>query len=124
MRLGSHYRRRRIAGFALLSLLFTQAALAAMSGCFMSDALMAKAIASVETSGCAGGMNLNLCLAHCTADHQSLDTGAPPVLALPPSVVLVVPAVDSSEPHFVFSAVRLERSGDPPIPIRFCSFRI
>jgi hypothetical protein len=123
MILGSHCRLRRIARLALVLLFFAQAALATMSGCFMSDARMAKAIASADTPACAGGMNLNLCLAHCNAERQSLDTGEPPVLAPASSVVLVVPVAEPPARRPIFPAARLQRSGDPPIPIRFCSLR-
>lgn len=120
----SHHRLRQIARFALVLLFFTQAALA-VSGCLMPAAGLAKIMAVVETSGCSetGSMNLNLCHAHCTADQQSLDTGEP--TALPPlhTVVLLVPTFKYVD-HSTFTVSRVEHTGDPPKPIRFCSFQI
>ena len=120
----SRHRLRHIACFVLVFLFFTQAALA-VSGCLMPVAGLAEVMAEAETSGCneAGGMNLNLCQAHCTADHQSLDTGELPPLSPLHAAVLVVPAFECAE-HSTFTVVRVEHTGDPPIPIRFCSFQI
>jgi hypothetical protein len=124
MMLFSRHRLRQIARFVLVFLFFTQAALA-MSGCVMPAAGLAKMMAEVETSGCddAGGMNLNLCHAHCTADQQSLDTGEPAPLLPLLTVVLVVPSFEYVE-HPTFTVARVEHTGDPPKPIRFCSFQI
>ena len=122
----SRRRIRQIARFVLVFLFFTQAALA-MSGCLMPAAGLAKVMAEVETSGCnnAGSMNLNLCHAHCTADQQSVDTGElPPLLPLR-TAVLVVPAIEyTAHPTFTFHVARVEHTGDPPKPIRFCRFQI
>jgi hypothetical protein len=105
-------------------LFFTQAALA-MSGCLMPAAGLAKIMAAVETSDCSetGSMNLNLCHAHCTADQQSLDTGEPTPLPPQLAVILVVPSFEYIE-HPTFIVSRVEHTGDPPKPIRFCSFQI
>lgn len=118
------HRLPRIARLVLVFLFFAQAALAA-SGCLMPGSGLAKAMAPTGKSGCSDErrMNLNLCLAHCNADSQSLDTGELPVSAPPPSVVLAVPLVDYPE-RLTLSVVRVERTSDPPIPIRFCSFLI
>ena len=115
---------RQIARFVLVFLFFTQAALAA-SGCLMPAAGLAKVMAEVETSGCseAGSMNLNLCHAHCTADQQSLDTGELPPLSPLHAAVVVVPPFEYVE-HPRFTVARVEHTGDPPKPIRFCSFQI
>jgi hypothetical protein len=118
------HRIRRIAHISLVFLFFTQAALA-MSGCLMPAAGLAQVMAEVEAAGCseAGGMNLNLCQAHCVAEHQSLDTGEVPQLSPLHVVVWVVPPFEYTE-HPTFTVVRVQRTGDPPIPIRFCSFQI
>ncbi len=120
----SRHRLPRIARLVLVFLFFSQAALAA-SGCLMPASGLAKAMTPTKESGCSdkGSMNLNLCLAHCNAGSQSLDTGELAVSAPPSSVVLVVPLVDYPE-RLTLSVVRVERTSDPPIPIRFCSFQI
>jgi hypothetical protein len=124
MTLSLRHRIRQIARLVLVFLFFTQAALA-MSGCLMPAAGLAKVMAEVESSDCddAGGMNLNLCHAHCTADQQSLDTGEPtpflPLLA----IVLIVLSFEYVE-HPTVTVARVEHTGDPPKPIRFCSFQI
>ena len=118
------HRIRQIARFVLVFLFFTQAALA-MSGCLMPAARLAKVMAEVEASGCSdsGSMNLNLCQAHFTAEHQSLDTGELPALSPPHVAALVVLPFEYIE-HPTFTVVRVQHTGDPPIPIRFCSFQI
>ena len=115
---------RRIAGTLLVFLFFTQADLA-MSGCLMPAARLAKVMAEVEASGCneRGSMNLNLCHAHCTAEHQALDTGELPPLSPLHVVVLVVPSFEYTE-HPSLTVVRVQCTRAPPIPIRFCSFQI
>ena len=123
-----HSRRRihQIARFVLVFLVFTQAALA-MSGCLMPAEGLAKVIATAVNSGCdeGSGMNLILCQAHCTADHQSLDTGEPlPLLPLHTAVLIVPPIEYAAQPAFSFNVLRVEHTGDPPKPIRFCSFQI
>jgi hypothetical protein len=120
------HRIRQIARFVLVFLFFTQAALA-MSGCLMSAAGLAKVMAEVETSDCneSSGMNLNLCHAHCTADLQSVDTGELPPFSPLHTAVLVVPPIEyTAHPAFTFTVARVEHTGDPPKPIRFCSFQI
>jgi hypothetical protein len=126
MSLRSRHRLARIACALLMFLFFAQAALAA-SGCLMPGSGLAKALAAAEKSGCSGegSMNLNLCLAHCNSDSQSLDTGELPVSTLPSSVVLVVPPVGCPERlTLAVAVVCVERTSEPPIPIRFCSFLI
>lgn len=126
MILRSYHHIRQIARFVLVFLCFTQAALA-MSGCLMPADGLAKVIATAVTSDCdeASGMNLNLCQAHCTADHQSLDTGELPPLSPLHTAVLVVPTIEyAAQPTFTFNVPRVEHTGDPPKPIRFCSFQI
>ena len=124
MMLRPRHRIRQIARFVLVFLFFTQATLAT-SGCLMPAEGLAKVIAAVVTSGCdeGSGMNLNLCQAHCTADHQSLDTGELPPLSPQHVLVLVVPPFEHAE-HPTFTVARVEHTGDPPKPIRFCSFQI
>ena len=124
MTLSSRHCIRQIARTVLVFLFFTQAALA-MSGCLMPAAGLAKVMDEVQTSDCnnAGSMNLNLCHAHCTADQQSLDTGELPLTSPLLAMVLVVPLLKYKEhPSFIIS--RVENTGDPPKPIRFCSFQI
>ena len=120
----SHLRLRQIARVVLVFLLFTQAALA-MSGCMMPVSSLANVMAAVDASGCCetGSMNLNLCQAHCTADHQSLDTGEPPPAPEAQQVVLVIPVLEYAR-HSAAAFVRIEYFGEPSISIRFCSFRI
>lgn len=119
----SRYRLRQVARLVLALLLFTQGALAA-SGCVMPGASMVKAVAAGNCPDREkrSGMNLNLCLAHCGADQQSLHTAELPALASPPAVFLVVPAAPPAQ-SFAPTVFDIERSGDPPIPIRFCSLR-
>lgn len=110
----------------LVLLFFTQAALA-MSGCLTPVDGLAKIIATAATSDCDGGrsMNLNLCQAHCTADDQSLGTSELPPLSSLLTVVLVVPTIKyAAQPTFASNVPRVEHTGDPPKPIRFCSFQI
>ncbi len=120
----AHHCLRQIARFVLLFLLFTQAALA-VSGCMMPVSSLAKVIAAAGDSECCkmGSMNLNLCQAHCTADHQSLDTGEPPPSPEAHQVVLVIPVLEYAR-HSAAAFVRIEYCGEPAISIRFCSFRI
>jgi hypothetical protein len=124
MLLQSRHGIRQIARFVLAFLFFTQAALA-MSGCLMPADGLAKVVATAVTLGCeeGSGMNLNLCQAHCTAGHQSLDTGELPPLSPQHGLVLVVPSFEHAE-HSTFTIARVEHTGDPPKPIRFCSFQI
>jgi hypothetical protein len=120
----AHLRFRQVARLVLVFLLFTQAALA-VSGCVMPVSGLAKVIAAAgDSEFCKmGSMNLNLCQAHCTADHQSLDTGEPVPLSPSHQAVLVVPLLEYAA-HPTITVVRVEHPGDPPIPIRFCSFQI
>ena len=88
---------------------------------------LVKVIATAVTSECdeGSGMNLNLCQAHCTADHQSLDTGELPPLSPLHTAVLVVPLIEcAAQPAFSLNVPRVEHTGDPPKLIRFCSFQI
>lgn len=91
----------------------------------MSGADLAKAMAPAEKPACddEGGMNRALCLAHCTADDQSLDTGSQLVLA-PPCLPILVVSPSQPPKHSLFPTVRVARTSDPPIPIRFCSLLI
>lgn len=120
----SRRRLGRIARLLLVALFCTQAAFAA-SACLMPSAKLAQAMAAMEQSECddVRGMNASLCHAHCTSEDQSLDAGGQPVVAAPSLPVLVVPSIQQPK-HTPYSAVHIERSTDPPIPIRFCSFLI
>lgn len=124
MTLRSHRRIGQVARFVLACLLFTQAALAA-NGCLMPAGKLANVLAAADASGCdeSSGINLNLCHADCTADHQSLDTGEPVPLSPPQAAVLVVPLFPFLA-HPIFNTVPVEYTGDPPKLIRFCSFQI
>lgn len=107
--------------YVLALLLFSQAALA-LSGCMMPSGGFPQMAASAE-SGADGGMNLNLCLAHCSAGDQSLDLNLLPPIAPPSTPMLFVLSGEPHEQRPLF-VERLERATDPPIPIRFCSFLI
>ena len=115
----------RIARALLLSLFFSQVALAA-SGCLMPSSDLAKALSQANQSCCdESGMNVNLCIAHCTADSQTYDHYSFTVPAVPPATgpFTVVPVID--RPTIVAASQSvLPRATAPPIPILFCSFLI
>lgn len=107
----------------LALVLFAQAA-QALSGCLMPAAEFPQVVAAradADSSGC--GMNLNLCLVHCSAGDQTLDLNSIPTI-LP--VLAVVLFVAQTEPRLPSSLAieRIQRVTDPPIPIRFCSYLI
>jgi hypothetical protein len=115
----------RVARFLLVCVVFSHAALAG-SGCLMANADLTKVLEAEEAPACGGmgSMSLNLCLAHCTADSQSLDVDVPAVLVPPAVLVLVVPLLPDVVPTTSSRDGDAVATGDPPIPIRFCSFLI
>jgi hypothetical protein len=109
----------------LLSLLvFAQGALAA-ARCDWQERSAARAVAEQQSMPCheAGteARNVNLCLAHCEADSQTLDKSSVHVQALPQTAVLTMrPAIRPAA-----NALRLAFAppGAPPPLILFQVFR-
>ncbi len=125
MRFRSYRSVVRIARALLLSLFFSQVALAA-SGCIMPSSDLAKALSQANQSCCdESGMNANLCIAHCTADSQTLDHYSFTGPAVPPATgaFMVVPVIERRTIVATPQSV-LPRATPPPIPILFCSFLI
>ena len=115
----------RIARALLLSLFFSQVALAA-SGCLMPSSELAQVLSHAKHTCCdESGMNANLCIAHCTADSQTLDHYSFTVPAVPPATgaFKVVPVIERRTIVATPQSV-LPRATAPPIPILFCSFLI
>lgn len=114
----------------VLSLLFTQLAVAAYACPDLAAEAMAVKVMQEAMPGCTD-MNIGkpgLCHAHCTSGHQSLDAPAAPhagafiatglVSVLPVGIVL-----SSAHPTRINSTL-LARSTAPPLAIRHCCFRI
>ena len=115
----------RIARALLLSLFFSQVALAA-SGCLMPSSELTQVLSQAKHTCCdESGVNSNLCIAHCTANSQTHDQYSFTVQAVPPATgrFMVVPAID--RPTIVATPQSvLPCAATPPIPILFCSFLI
>jgi hypothetical protein len=113
----------RIARVLLLSMLFTQMALAG-SGCLAPPSELANILKHAQRSSC--GMNANLCLVHCTAQCQTHDHDnfTVPVLLPATGAFIVVPRIE--QPKIVAAAPQcpLPVATAPPIPILYCSFLI
>ena len=111
-------------------LLFTQAALA-IATCEWLGRAPAQAIAHNATSPCdqtdvrAENRANNLCVAHCLAEFQSLDTHQLPVFALPTVPVLEVRMPSSSSATLVSHPTRVvSPSAAPPPRILYHQFLI
>jgi hypothetical protein len=106
-------------------MLFGQAALA-YNACLAPPNQLAKTLTHTQQSDCDdAAMNANLCVAHCTADSQTLDhpSCAVPVDLTAADVYLVVPVPERLRIAPPISALRPVAIA-PPIPILYCSFLI
>jgi hypothetical protein len=133
----SHLSRIIAAIITILSLLFTQLALASYD-CPQLRAAPPAAMSmhGADMPGCANMANManmdtdqpGLCHAHCTAGSQTVDTPHAPLVA--PFVAAALTAVVCDAGVLAPShglqrkAVFLERSTAPPLAIRHCCFRI
>src|SRR4051812_30954052 len=113
----------------IVSLLFTQLAVASHACPAAGTVPMSASMAHGDMAGCQdmGADQPGLCKAHCEAGHQSPDTPAAPVvqpfvaaqlaLILPASAVVpaLVPSLD---------APLLAHTTAPPLAIRNCCFRV
>ena len=108
----------------LLGLMFAQAAIASNACLAPSTVRAAQPAANAVSShrDQSDEINLNLCLYQ--AADQTYQCATPPVVAAPLAAVLTVTdAVRCLLPQV--SPIIADYAGhDPPIPIRFCSFRI
>ncbi|WP_228893955.1 hypothetical protein [Pseudoduganella aquatica] len=114
----------------VLSLLFTQLAVAAYA---CPDLVMEAMAAKVMQDAMPGCTEMNvgkpgLCQAHCASGHQSLDAPATPHIGafIATGMVAVIPirVVFDSELPTLVSSTLLARSTAPPLAIRHCCFRI
>ncbi len=116
--------------FTVLSLLFTQLAVAAYACPDLAAEAMAAKVMQEAMPGCTdmGIGKPGLCHAHCASGHQSLDAPAAPHVGafIPSGLVTVLPvcAVFNSVLPTRVNATLLARSTAPPLAIRHCCFRI
>lgn len=116
--------------FTVLSLLFTQLAVAAYACPDLAPEAMAAKVMQEAMPGCTD-MDMvkpGLCHAHCASGHQSLDAPAAPHIGafIATGLVTVLPAgvvFHSVLPTRITPAL-LARSTAPPLAIRHCCFRI
>jgi len=124
--------RRLIAKTGIAALLFTQLAVAAY-GCPVSAPNESKPAAMADDIHAAmpecekhDGSNSNLCLQHCQAGSQSVQTTPQlnvPAFALIP-VIVMAPVQPVSNLGITVPSALLTRETSPPLLIRFCSFLI
>lgn len=114
----------------VLSLLFTQLAVAAYACPDLTMAAMSAKAMQEAMPGCTE-MDMakpGLCQAHCASGHQSLDAPAAPHVGvfIATGLVIVLPAgiVFNPELPTRVSATLMKRSTAPPLAIRHCCFRI
>ena len=118
-----------MARLALAAILFTQAALVfALCESVRPAPALVIAIAAerIEGTNChQQEMNVNLCLAHCLGEDQSLDKPLVKVLALPVAPVFFMSPVHVSQ-HQARAAQRVAvpHAAGPPLRILFQSFLI
>jgi hypothetical protein len=115
----------QIARALLLSLFFSQVALAA-SGCMMPSSELFNGLSQTQHSCCdQPEMNANLCVVHCTADSQAHDhhSFTAPVVPLAAGPFTRVPSVERPPTVAIRQSILL-RATVPPISILFCSFLI
>lgn len=118
-----------MARLALAAMLFTQAALvfAACESAWRAPALViALAEHGIDGGNChEQGINVNLCLAHCLGDDQSLDKPLVKVPALSVAQVFFIPAMLVS-PHEARAPRRpaVPHAAGPPLRILFQSLLI
>lgn len=116
--------------FTVLSLLFTQLAVAAYACPDLAAEAMAAKVMQDAMPGCTDmGMGKpGLCHAHCASGHQSLDAPSVPhvgaFIATGLVSVLASGIVFSSALPIRLNATLLARSTAPPLAIRHCCFRI
>lgn len=116
--------------FTVLSLLFTQFAVAAYACPDLAAEAMAAKVMQEAMPGCTD-MDMDkpgLCDAHCASGQQSLDAPAAPHVGafIATGLVSVLPVgvdLNSALPTRVNSTL-LARSTAPPFAIRHCCFRI
>lgn len=123
---------RRASWIVLLLMLSMHGAFAMNAGyLFGSAAQLHEAAATEAAPSCHGKNQANpdpgrtLCHAHCLTDAQNLTHAEVPLLspclrAAPILVLQTLPASSRTLPCLWLDA----STGDPPIPIRFCSFQI
>ena len=121
---------RTIAKILVGALLFAQAALA-IAACEWLSRAPAQAIAQNSASPCdqtdsrADNRANNLCVAHCLAEFQSLDTHQVHVFALPSVPVLEVQSPASSSAKLLSHSTRVvPPSAGPPPRILYHQFLI
>lgn len=118
-----------MARLALAAMLFTQAALvlAACESAWRAPALViALAERAIDGKNChEQGVNVNLCLAHCLGDDQSIDKPLVKVPALPAAPVFFMPALFLS-PDAARTPQRraVPHAAGPPLRIVFQSLLI
>lgn len=103
----------------LAALLFVQFAHAA-EPCFMPEMRAAMAF---DDGGAHCQGNPNACLSDCMDDSQSASHTEIPVLAASLTAVLTMPTLAVASAVTLGGESCYSFSSDPPIPIRFCSFR-
>lgn len=118
-----------MARLALAAMLFTQAALvlAACESAWRAPALViALAEREIDGENChEPGINVNLCLAHCLGDDQSLDKPLVKVPALPAAPVIFMAALFLSPDEARASQRRaVPHAAGPPLRILFQSLTI
>jgi hypothetical protein len=107
----------------LFAALFAQAAVAA-NACLTLSSAPAPAAAGAASTHCqqSDEISPNLCF-YQWADQSGQNT-TPPAIALPTTVVLIVPHAARCLLPWISPIVAGNAGHDPPIPIRFCSFLI
>jgi hypothetical protein len=123
---------RRVGRIVLLLLISMQGAFAMNAGFMFGSATHQLNATTTEVAPSCHGKNQanpdpgrTLCRAHCLADAQNLAQAEVPSLApclgaAPILVLQALPAGSRTPPRSWLDA----STGDPPIPIRFCSFQI
>lgn len=115
---------------AVLSMLFTQLAVAAYACPAGPDSQMATRMAMADMADCPEmeAQRSGLCQAHCDGSHQSLDKpGAPhvqPFVSGELSAVVQLRAVIAPTRTALARPLLSARSAAPPLIIRNCCFRI
>lgn len=119
----------RLAARTLIgALLFSQAAVA-LAACDWLRRAPAHAIAQAEQPAAEArcheqGRNLNLCVAHCLGEDQSLDKPAVSVPGFDAAPVLSLPLIALAPRHVARDAEFVPVAAGPPPRIRFQTFRL
>ena len=117
----SRYLLQLISAFALGSLLFTQATLAAQA-CRLPVLVPAAAfVGEPEASSCCD--NKNLCLTHCTQSYQASDSGKAVVIpgSWPAKAIAIKIAVTAPRLSY-FQPSILAHETNAPVCVRYCRF--